>query len=182
MREHASPWHRLRLLLQQWLQVSPYVAAQFGTAGSDVLVEPGVHLSDPGTVYLADGCAIYRGATVLTGPGLLHMGRRSHLAGGVYVNALRAGVYIGEGTAVGPLAVLLSYSNAVVPGQSIDTARIEADLRIGDDVFVGAGAILLPGVSIGDGAVVAAGAVVRQDVGPGEIVGGVPARRLGHRR
>lgn len=182
MRERASLAHRLRVRLQRWLDVSPYTVADFGGIGGEVLVEAGVHLADPGTVFLADGCAVYRGATVLTGPGVLRMGRRSHLAGGVYVNALQAGVHIGDGTAVGPYAVLLSYSNAVALGQSIDEARVAADLRIGDDVFVGAGAILLPGVSIGNGAVIAAGAVVRQDVGPGEIVGGIPARRLGARQ
>lgn len=47
---------------------------------------------------------------------------------------------------------------------------------IGNDVWIGAGAIVLRGVRIGDGAVVAAGAVVSRDVAPYTIVGGVPAR------
>lgn len=45
---------------------------------------------------------------------------------------------------------------------------------IGNDVWIGHGAIVLPGVTIGDGAVVAAGAVVSHDVPPYTIVGGVP--------
>ena len=48
------------------------------------------------------------------------------------------------------------------------------------NVTIGAGAIILPGVTIGEAAFVAAGAVVSQDVGPGEIVAGVPARQIGH--
>jgi acetyltransferase-like isoleucine patch superfamily enzyme len=47
---------------------------------------------------------------------------------------------------------------------------------IGNDVWVGTGAIILSGVTIGDGAVVAAGAVVTRDVPPYAIVGGVPAK------
>lgn len=169
--------------MQRWLDVSPYTAEDFGSVGAEVLVEAGVHLAHAATVHLADHCAIYRGATILTGPdSVLRMGRRSHLAGGVYVNALKAEVLIGEGTAVGPYAVLLSYSNAVLPGQSIDEARIAGRLFIGNDVFVGAGAVLLPGVTVGDGAVIGAGAVVRHDVLAGEVVGGVPARVLGIRR
>jgi phosphonate metabolism protein (transferase hexapeptide repeat family) len=49
---------------------------------------------------------------------------------------------------------------------------------IGHDVWMGHGAIVLPGVKIGTGAVIAAGAVVTKDVGPYEIVGGVPARLI----
>ena len=57
-----------------------------------------------------------------------------------------------------------------------------APVHIGDRVFVGARAILLPRVAIGEGAVVAAGAVVTHDVEPFAIVAGVPARPIGQRR
>lgn len=52
---------------------------------------------------------------------------------------------------------------------------------IGNDVWIGTGAILLDGVRIGDGAIVAAGAVVTKDVPPYTIVGGVPAREIRRR-
>jgi galactoside O-acetyltransferase len=51
-----------------------------------------------------------------------------------------------------------------------------APIVIGDDVWIGMGAIILPGVTVGKGAIVAAGAVVTADVAPGQVVGGVPAR------
>ena len=50
--------------------------------------------------------------------------------------------------------------------------------KIGRDVWIGANAVILGGVTIGDGAVVAAGAVVTKDVEAGAIVAGVPARLL----
>lgn len=49
---------------------------------------------------------------------------------------------------------------------------------IGNDVWIGTGAILLDGIQIGDGAIIAAGAVVTKDVAPYSIVAGVPAREL----
>ena len=52
---------------------------------------------------------------------------------------------------------------------------------LGDDVWVGHGAILLPGVEIGTGAVVGAGAVVTKDVAPFTIVAGVPAKIIRRR-
>ena len=51
-------------------------------------------------------------------------------------------------------------------------------VEIGHDVWIGHGAIILPGVKIGHGAVVAAGAVVTKDVAPHAIAAGVPARFL----
>jgi virginiamycin A acetyltransferase len=52
------------------------------------------------------------------------------------------------------------------------------DVVIGHDVWIGADAIILPGVSVGDGAVIGAGAVVSRDVAPFQIVAGVPAHPL----
>ncbi len=63
-------------------------------------------------------------------------------------------------------------SHATVP---LEFAR---GIRIGDDVWIGAGAMVLPGVKIGDRAVVAAGAVVTRDVEPDALVAGNPARVL----
>lgn len=56
-----------------------------------------------------------------------------------------------------------------------------APVEIGDFVFIGPRAIILPGVKIGKGAVVAAGAVVTKNVDAFKIVGGVPAKEIGER-
>lgn len=72
--------------------------------------------------------------------------------------------------------------NEYFPHAKIDkafrAARIAAMVEIGHDVWVGHGAIILPGVKVGHGAVIAAGAVVTRDVEPHAIVAGVPARFL----
>jgi acetyltransferase-like isoleucine patch superfamily enzyme len=52
-------------------------------------------------------------------------------------------------------------------------------IDIRDNVYIGYGVIVLPGVKIGPNAIVSAGSVVRSDVGEGDIVAGIPARRVG---
>lgn len=58
----------------------------------------------------------------------------------------------------------------------------EKGIIIGEDVWIGANAVILKGVCIGEGAVVAAGAVVNRSIPPYEIWGGVPAKKIGERK
>ena len=55
------------------------------------------------------------------------------------------------------------------------------DITIGNDIWIGANAVILSGVHISDGAVIGAGCVVTKDVKPYEIVVGVPSRHLRYR-
>lgn len=56
-----------------------------------------------------------------------------------------------------------------------------ADTVVGNDVWLGTGAMVMPGVTIGDGAIIAAGAVVTKDVAPYSVIGGNPAKVIKHR-
>lgn len=59
--------------------------------------------------------------------------------------------------------------------------RRQSRVRLGHDVWIGHGAVVLPGVTVGTGAAIAAGAVVSKDVAPFTVVGGVPAKPIRER-
>lgn len=110
-----------------------------------------------------------------------------------------AGIEIGEGTIIGDHAFLDGRAPLII-GNHVDIASqvliynsehdvhsdgfdpVEEPVEIGDYTFIGARATILPGVKIGRGAVVAAGAVVTKNVADFEIVGGVPAQKIGERK
>lgn len=91
-------------------------------------------------------------------------------------------IRIGTGTMIGPHCYITDHDHGMALDRPIAQQPLAgAPVYIGRDVWIGAGAIILKGVTIGDEAVVAAGAVVTKDVEPGSIVGGVPARVISHR-
>lgn len=88
----------------------------------------------------------------------------------------QGGITIDDGALIGHNVVLATLNHCMIPEQR---ANLEpAPIHIGKNVWIGANAIVLPGVTIGDGAVIAAGAIVTKDVPANTIVGGVPAKKI----
>ncbi|MDO4901503.1 DapH/DapD/GlmU-related protein [Actinomyces sp.] len=107
-------------------------------------------------------------------------GRNIRVGRNVFINAGccfqdQGGITIGDRVLIGHRVVLATLNHAEPVAER--GTLLPAPIAIGDDVWVGAGAVVCPGVSIGAGAIVAAGAVVTRDV-PAGVVGGVPARVL----
>lgn len=93
------------------------------------------------------------------------------------------GLRIGARTLVGYRTQIFS-TNHLIPGPTekiFSAGHTKNPVNIGADVWIGAAAVILPGVTIGDGAVIAAGSIVTKDVPPLAIVGGVPARLIRYR-
>jgi maltose O-acetyltransferase len=87
-----------------------------------------------------------------------------------------AAVTIGEDCQIGPNVQLLTPTHPVEPGPRRDRLEAALPITIGDNVWLGGGVIVCPGVSIGDDSVVGAGAVVTRDVPAGVVAVGNPAR------
>jgi acetyltransferase-like isoleucine patch superfamily enzyme len=92
-------------------------------------------------------------------------------------------ITIGNNVLLGPCVSIFSSNHGIARGELIrNQPGQDAPISIGDDVWLGANAVVTAGVSIGDGAVVGAGAVVTTDLPAMSICGGVPARVIGYRR
>lgn len=144
-----------------------------------------------GDVTIARGCKLYKSQlsgkitidrfTSLWGPGILLSGQKNGISIGSFCSIARySAMYETFHNPQRTTTYFFEKNLLGVPAS--DSAQISAGpIRIGNDVWVGDGSLVLSGVSIGDGAIVAAGAVVTRDVPPFAIVAGNPARVVRYR-
>ena len=108
-------------------------------------------------------------------------GKNIHLGRNVFINSGcrfqdQGGIYVGDNVLIGHNVVLATLNHEENPEKRGNL--IPSPIRIGNDVWIGSNATILPGVKVGDGAIIAAGAVVTKDVGQNAVVAGVPARYI----
>ena len=106
---------------------------------------------------------------------LLVIGDTSYVGRAVIFDVSHS-IRIGSHVLIAPNVYITDHNHNIKAGAKIDEQGcLAAPVVIGDDVWIGANAVILPGISIGHGAVIGAGAVVTHDVEPNAVVGGVPA-------
>lgn len=112
----------------------------------------------------------------------IRAGRSLAINSGAFVSG-RGGLSFGDNVLVGPNAVIVSTEHSFDQTDRPIHAQRQRILptTIGDDVWIGANAVVVAGVDIAPGTIVSAGAVVTADTKPYSIVGGVPARVIGQR-
>ena len=108
-------------------------------------------------------------------------GKNITLGNCVFINAGckfqdQGGIVIGDGSLIGHNVVLATLDHDLAPEKR--HILHSAPIRIGNNVWIGAGAVVTKGVTIGDNSVIAAGAVVTRDIPPNVIAAGVPAKVL----
>lgn len=153
------------------------------------------------TAQMFDWCVVLKPEMIHIGPHVridsfvkleggsgMSIGRYVHIASFAHIGIGGGETIIGEFAAITSGAKILSGSNmktgysmsAAAPAELMVIERTTT--RIGARAFIGANAVVLPGVTVGTAAIIGAGAVVTEDVPDGEIWAGVPAKRIGMRQ
>ena len=108
-------------------------------------------------------------------------GRHVHFGDLVYANfnltlVDDTHIYIGSRTMIGPNVTIASAAHPISPELRAQAYQYNTPVRIGENCWIGAGAIILPGVTIGDNTVIGAGSVVTKDIPANVVAVGNPCR------
>lgn len=177
MRAHlpAAPIQTLRVLFQRSRGVNLH---------RSVTLFRDVHLLRfPRQIHLAPDVVVKSGTQICAcnARSQINIGARTTVGFHSFIYASER-ITVGADCMIAPFAYLVDSNHGTRAGQKMNQQpNTTAPIVLHDDVWLGARAIVLPGVTIGTGAIVAAGSVVTRDVQPMSIVGGSPARTIGER-
>lgn len=131
--------------------------------GPGARISPNASFSNPERIQIGARFSLGAHSTLWAGPGV---GR----------------IVIGDDVLFGPDVLVTAANYRFNDGSPVtEQAMNEADVIIGNDVWLGARVIVLPGARIGDGAIIGAGALVRGEIPAGAIAVGTPAKVVGRR-
>ncbi len=110
-------------------------------------------------------------------------GCHTHFGNNVYANfnltlVDDTDIFVGDSVMFGPNVTLATAGHPVDPELRRKVAQFNLPIRIGNNVWIGANAVVLPGITIGDNSVIGAGSVVTRDVPPDVVAVGNPCRVL----
>lgn len=155
-------WAQLWRMINYW-NYSHVVPRRQMRHGQNLSIAPNVNFANANRIQIGSDVIIASGAMLWAG-------------------AATAQIKIGDKVLIGPNVLVTCARYGSDPTSAMtDQPMTEASVWIGNDVWIGAGAIILPGVTLGDGSIIGAGAVVTLDVPPMAIAAGVPAKVVGSR-
>ena len=156
------------------------IAARGARVGAKVAVGPRCSIDRPFCLELGNRVLLEADVylKIVAGDAALRLGDHVFVGRGVEFDVMSS-VSVGHHSLIAPRCFITDHVHGIRPDLRINQQPCEAQpVAIGSDVWLGAGTVVLPGVTIGDGAVVGANSVVTSDVTPYTVVAGAPARFL----
>ena len=150
-------------LMNQYNQTSPYenekrknlINKMFGKVGEYCTIEPPIFSNWGGkNVYIGEDAYINFNLSLVDD----------------------GNIYIGDSVLIGPNVTIITTNHPINPNLRLSKSLYVRDVKIGNNVWIGAGAIILPGVEIGDNTVIGAGSIVTKNIPSNVIAVGNPCK------
>lgn len=166
-----------RHLVPRWLK-SIYFLLRYRC-----FVSPQASVQLSGRISFGKGTVVKPYVVMVNHAGRIAIGAHCAISSFNHISTGDEDLVIGDHVRIAPSVTILGADRNVKQRGTliVDQGRSHKATWIGDDVLIGAGAVILPGCTIGSGAVIGAGSVVNSDIPPYMIVAGVPARVIGER-
>lgn len=166
-----------------------YVRASWNIQGLSLSPLASLHYAHRGQIQVQGRCSVGPYSIILVSATkdtcdspLLTIGDRTYIGDQVSLRAAGGVIKIGRDVLIANQVTIAASNHGIQLGKPmIDQEWRRGDVVIEDDVWIGAGVVVLPGAIIRRGAVIGAGAVVRGEVPANTIYGGIPARQIGAR-
>lgn len=159
-------------------------ASRLGQLGKGVWIDKNVEfMRYPSNIRIGDQVVLKEGAKICAcnEKAQVEIGSRTTIGYHTFIFA-SAGIQIGEDCMIAPFVYFVDSDHGIKRDQKMNQqANTASAISVANDVWIASNVTILKGVSIGEGAVIAANSVVNKDVGPYEIWGGTPAKKLGER-
>lgn len=147
--------------------------------GKSISIDYRVEIATKSNITIDEKSILYKNITIYkSDEGVFTMGKHSHIAPFGYFLINKQKLEIGDNVAIGPFCSVFCSSNKIVNGSLYKDYYDESDIKIGNNVFIGAQVVILPGSIIEDNVVIAANSVVKGTLKMDCLYGGSPISKL----
>lgn len=160
-----------------------YWTFRVGSLGNSSFIRSKTRIiGNPKRIKIGHHFKIYENCIIAIGKGEILIGNNGLLGVGTYINCGNEKLIIGDGVAIAPFCRIFTFSHHYAPDKMTINTYKKGDVIIKDNVLIGTNTIILPGVTIGKDSIIAAGSIVNNDIPPGTIYGGIPAKFIKMRK
>lgn len=130
------------------------------------------------------GTVVKSFAIIQNTKGRIKIGKDCAIGSFNHISTIDADITIGDYVRMGPRVTIMAMTSNYRKKDRLvmDQGYFHKGIKIGNDVFIGANAVILDGCEIGDGAVIGVGSIVNKDIPPYSVVFGIPAKIIFYRR
>jgi acetyltransferase-like isoleucine patch superfamily enzyme len=134
-------------------------------------------------ISFGKGTVVKSFAIIQTTKGRIKIGKDCAISSFNHISTIDADITIGDYVRIGPRVTIMAMTNNYRRKDKLvmNQGYIHSGIKIGNDVLIGANAVILDGCEIGDGAIIGVGSIVNKNIAPYSVVFGVPAKTIFHR-